>query len=282
MNDGQLVARVVEGMRRRGVEATAEQVANALGHHEHTREDTMTVQHAEVVRAAKRSIAAAEDALAGLGTPGAAREAEIEREVVRHGLIAELNTETGAVQAFIPPTMRSRVERAEPPAAAPGRKAKPNSSEGDVPDQASSLEELKALRAKAARLQVVVDDPGASQDAVATAQAALDPILARIHVLEVALRGPTAIGQSRRAIAGAALGHAVFVEPTPYWTRNADPLQDADVVASAKQELEELVEVLNDPKTSVADLAHARARFDELQRQINDHGASVPLDQTGD
>ena len=176
-----------------------------------------------------------------------AREIEVEAEMVKHSLIAELDTANGAVRVYVPP------------APAPGRRAKPNSSEGRTPPQRTSSEELAQLRAKAAKLQAVVADPGASQDAKATARSELDPILEKIRAFEVALGGtqPAATGQSRRSL---------FIEPEAYWTRNADPLQ-------------QLVEVLNDPSTSVADLAHARARFNELQREIDTHGGRVPLDQ---
>jgi len=111
----------------------------------------------------------------------AAQDRQIEAEVLRAGpgVIARQDTRTGKTAVFLEP--------------GPGPVATPTPlpSEGNVPDQASSLDELKALREKAAKLQTTVDDPGASQDAKATAQSELDPILSRILVLETALRGPT-------------------------------------------------------------------------------------------
>jgi len=135
----------------------------------------------------------------------AAQDAEIDREVMQHeGILAVQDVTTGkvtgvyvepaALGTFIPPTMRTR---AQPDLDRPrGDYRAP--SEGNVPPQLSSAEELKGLRADAAQLQTVVDDPAASQDAKATAQSELDRLRARIQALEAALAGPQPTGMTAR------------------------------------------------------------------------------------
>jgi hypothetical protein len=201
--DGQLVERIVADLRRRGVAATAEQVRNALGHHGHG-EAPMGTKLEE----ARRAAAAARAGVATLvGQDRAAAFArEVETEVVRERVIAVLDDSSGAVRVYVPPGPVARQKKADP-------------SEGRVPAQRTSSEELADLRAEAKTLQAIIADPSALATEKARAQSALDPILSRIKNLEIALGGttPAATGQSQSSAPNGATD--LFIEPEPYFTR---------------------------------------------------------------
>jgi hypothetical protein len=188
-DEGHVIARVVDDMRRRGVPATAEQVANAL---RTPSAGLPRVSIADACALVKQAGRAVEGMLATLGTRS--RVAEIEAEVVKEGCLGYVD-ETGRVGVVY-----------VPPAPAPGRRGEPNSSEGDVPRQLSTAQELAELKVEATRLQQIVDSPSAPAVEKQRAQAALDPILILIQVLDAALRPPQTGGQ-------------LYAEPDPYWRK---------------------------------------------------------------
>jgi hypothetical protein len=159
--EGQAVSQIVDDMRRRGVTATPEQVANALKTAPVTLA-TVKQRVAEACRAVGRTV----DMLA-------AREAE---------QVAAMEEDLGPDHARVV-AIRDGVTGAERMVVEP----MPLATQDGQDDFAA---ELKKLTAKAIELQAVVDDMKLDAVTRERAQAELTPILERIRELEVATARP--------------------------------------------------------------------------------------------